>query len=158
MKSRGTMSHLTSLLGRWFGAKRSGRHLQGGSVEIGQWRGRRRTLEKSAAGTWSENWAVAKCGNKEAEKRSSPEKAGHRNICCRADVRHNFADIAVPLARTRRLPSALVRAPARANAVEGLKRLSVGRSLSTSTRGLSRFTRSGGSHTVSPAKTAVLAG
>jgi hypothetical protein len=53
---------------------------------------------------------VAKLGgskvwDQEAEKRSSLEKAGHRAICCRADVRHNFAEIAVPLARTRRLPS-----------------------------------------------------
>src|SRR6516225_11974777 len=101
MKSRGTMSHLTSLLGRWFGAKRSGRHLQGeawksanGKDGYAPWKSRRRAPDRKTG-------AVAKLRHKEAEKRSSLEKAGHRNICCRADVRHNFADIAVPLARTR---------------------------------------------------------
>ena len=129
-------------------------------VEIAQWKGRRRTSEKSATCTWSENWAVSKVRHKEAEKGSSLEKAGHRTICCRTDVRHNFAEVAVPLARTRRLPRgpgpSSRACPCGWRAQAGIG--SVGRSRSTSTRGLSRFNRSGGSHTASPAKTAGLAG
>ena len=149
------MPHHRSLLDRCFGAKRSRRHWQGGSVEIGQWKGRRRTLEKSATCTWSENWAVAKYGIKAPK---SDPRLRRRGIV-------TYLVVATSVTISPILPSllpghdgyraGLVRAPERAHAVDGLKRdRSVGRSRLTSTRGLSPLTEP----LPAPQMTAVLAG